>query len=266
MLTLDVAIATWKADGINRVVAMNLPRCNGVRYVVSWQAAQGLDVPAALLNRDDVSVYTTDVKGLSNNRNNAVEHCTADIVLHGDDDLTYTAEQLQAVRNAFEQWPDVEVATFRYEGEHTKCYPAVVADLAVMPKNYSVTMFEIAVRRNSAAGMLRCHPAFGPGSPFTASGEDEILLLTARRRGLNCKFFPITITTHHGPTTGSRRITNDRVLHGMGAVIRLTYGLSSLPRIVLKSFRMSRSGQCGLLKGLVGLLRGWHYAAKLTLD
>jgi hypothetical protein len=270
MLTLDVAIATWKADGITRVVAMNLPQVEGVRYVVSWQGCEGLSVPEELLQRSDVSVCRTTERGLSANRNNALEHCTSDIVLISDDDLIYTAEQLQAVQRAFEEHPEVELATFRYVGDDAsapagKTYPATETDLTVMPKNYWIATFEIAVRRQSLAGKVRFNTEFGPGAPFIASGEDEVFLLTARRRGCCCRFFPITITTHVGLTTGLRKITDVKVLHGMGAQIRLEYGVSAIPRIVLKAWRMSRNGQCRFLKGLCGLLRGWHFAAHIKI-
>jgi hypothetical protein len=56
-----------------------------------------------------------------------------------------------------------------------------------------------------------------------------------------------------------------KVLHGMGALIRLEYGVSAIPRIVLKAWRMNHSGQCRFLKGLWGLLRGWHFAAHIKI-
>ncbi len=265
MLTLDLALATWKPDGILRVAAMDLPVVAGVRYVVSWQASENAPIPDELQRRDDVVVYRTDVVGVSANRNNALDHCDADIVLNSDDDLAYTAKELRAVQRVFENDPDVELATFKYNNAGLKRYPSVVTDLRKMPKNYWVGTIEIAVRRNSPAGQLRFNTLFGPGAPYIASGEDEIFLLTARRRGMVCRFYPIQIATHYGLSTGTRRITNINVLHGMGAVLRLSYGLSSLPRVVLKAYRLARRGQVSLLRALKGLLQGWHYARKITL-
>jgi glycosyltransferase involved in cell wall biosynthesis len=236
-----------------------------VRYVVSWQASGGAPIPAELVARTDVSVHRTDAVGVSANRNNALEHCTADVVLNSDDDLIYTAEGLQAVRCAFADHPEVDFAVFQYDGADAdaKTYPTGECDLAELPKNFWVATFQLAVRRNSAAGTIRFNTAFGPGSEFTASAEDEVYLLTARRRGVNCRFFPITITTHSGLSTGLRRVTDIKVLHGVGAYIRLSYPRTALLRIVLKAWRMWRSGQCNPLFALRGLLRGWHFAASL---
>jgi glycosyltransferase involved in cell wall biosynthesis len=264
--TLDLAMATWKPDGISRVAAMNLPQVDGVRYVVSWQASADAPIPAELAARADVSIHRTDAVGVAANRNNALEHCTADVVLHSDDDLVYSAEGLQAVRRAFAEHKDVDLAVFQYDGDDGKNYPAEECDLAVLPKNFWVATFQLAVRRDSAAGVLRFNTAFGPGAEFTASGEDEVYLLTARRRGISCRFFPITITTHCGITTGQRAITNAKVLHGMGAVIRLSYPRTALLRILLKAWRMWRSGQCAPAFALRGLLRGWHFAAAFAAE
>lgn len=50
MLTLDVNIVTHRRAGIERVAAMELPRVDGVRYVVSWAVARRR-LPAALMQR-----------------------------------------------------------------------------------------------------------------------------------------------------------------------------------------------------------------------
>ncbi len=263
--TLDLALATWQPDGILRVAAMNLPRLDGVRYVVSWQASGDAPIPTELDTRTDVSIHRTDAVGVSANRNNALDHCTADVVLNSDDDLIYTADGLQAVRRAFAEHPEVDFAVFQYDGADAKTYPSKECDLAVMPKNFWVATFQLAVRRNSAAGDIRFNTAFGPGSEFTASGEDEVYLLTARRRGVNCRFFPITITTHPGLSTGMRRVTDIKVLHGIGAFIRLNYPRTSLLRIMLKAWRLWRSGFCKPAFALRGMLSGWHFAARLNV-
>ena len=274
--TLDLAIATWQPEGIRRVAAMLLPRAEGVRYVVSWQASQGAPIPPELTERTDVSIHRTDVEGVAANRNNALRHCTADIALNSDDDLIYTPEAFQAVRHTFAEHPELGLAAFRYEGDNPKQYPARECDLTLIPKGYWASTIELAIRLRSASptgtsgttpasASLRFNTAFGPGAPFTASGEDEIFLLTARRRGIACRFFPITIARHPGQSTGSRPVSDNRVLHGMGAVIRLSYGLCSLPRIVLKAWRMQRSGQCPLARALIGLFAGWRYGGGIDL-
>ncbi len=121
-MTLDVLISTMGYDGIKRVVAMNLPRVDNVKYIVSWQLP-GDDFPGVIpqeLMREDVNVYQLNSRGISLNRNNAIDNSTADICLTADDDLKYTPEQLKSVIATFENNPDVDIATFKYSGNDKK--------------------------------------------------------------------------------------------------------------------------------------------------
>lgn len=256
MLTLDVLIATYMPEGILRVADMDLPVVDGVCYIVSWQQHGDAPVPEVLASRTDMLIDRFGQKGVSLNRNNAIELATADILLMADDDLRYTPDRLRAVVETFEKNPDVDYASFMYEGEH-KTYPSEACDLTGnLPKGFYQTTFEVAVRRDSPAGKLRFHAAFGPGAPIFHSGEDEMFLLTALRLGIRCRFFPIVITTHNGPTTGNRPITDPKVLQGMGAFIFYLYPFTFIPRIPLKAWRLARAGQAPFFKALYELASG----------
>ena len=93
MLTLDVLIATHTPEGILRVADMNLPVVEGVRYIVSWQDHRDAEIPPALDARNDVTVDRFGQRGVSFNRNNAIELSTADVYLVADDDLRYSSSQ-----------------------------------------------------------------------------------------------------------------------------------------------------------------------------
>lgn len=260
MLTLDVLIATHTPEGIVRVADMNLPVVDGVRYIVSWQEHRDVPVPPALAERADIMIDRFGQRGLGFNRNNAIELSTADIYLIADDDLRYTPAQLQSVRRVFEENPDVDYASFMYDGAD-KAYPATGCRLGRrLPKGFYQTTFEVAVRRRGRAASLRFHPAFGPGSISLHAAEDEMFLLTARRMGLNCRFFPIVITSHEGLTTGRRVITDPGVLRAFGAFIYLSYPLTFLPRLPLKAWRLSRARQARFSTALVEMLKGVAYA------
>lgn len=257
MLTLDVLICTFTPGGIRRVADMNLPRVEGVRYIVSWQEHGDAEVPASLEERIDVGVFRLGQKGLSANRNNAIEQSTADIYLIADDDLRYTPAQLEAVRRVFEEDPTLDYASFMYEGEGGKTYPAEECDLTRrLPKGFYQTSFEIAVRRRGLAAQLRFPVAFGLGSPWLHAAEEEMFLLTARRLRLNCRFFPTVITSHCGPTTGNRVITDPCVLRAWGAYMYFAYPLTFPARIVVKARRLGQSGQAAFGTALREMLRG----------
>lgn len=235
---------------------MQLPNLDGVSYVISWQDHRDTTVPDSLASRDDVRVIRFDQSGQSLNRNNAFAHCTSDIILCADDDLTYLPEGLTAIIDIFTAHPDIDLATFISDRPTDSIvYPTVPCRLSIpLPKHYSVACFEIAFRR-STAGYLRCHPQLGLGSRHMHGGEDEVLLLSAIRHGLDCRFFPVTICRHPHHTTGSRPCLSAKNLCAMGCVIALTYPLSCVLRIPLKAYRTSRTHQSSLLKAL------WHLTA-----
>lgn len=267
LCTLDVAIATHTPEGIQRVAAMHLPEISGVTYIVSWQAHDDVPIPDILLSRPDISIHRFDRSGQSNNRNNAFDHCSSDIILCSDDDLIYTTEGLTAVRRAFTEHPDVDFATFRsIHGGSRVTYPTESVRLSLpLPKNYYAACFELAFRRCSA-GRLRCHPSFGLGSKSMHGGEDELLLLTAIRRGLNCRFFPVTICSHPHLSTGTKARLSGKNLRAMGCIIALTYPISFMLRIPLKAYRVHSSRKSSLAKALWYLTAGALRAPWLFRD
>lgn len=256
---LSVLIATCRPDGIERVVAMDLPEVAGVHYWVSWQMHENLPVPESLASRKDVSVLCTDTIGLSNNRNNLLENAEGDIFLIADDDLRYTSDQVRSVIDVFDENPEIDYASFMFTGADAKVYPSHVCHLWPVPKNFSQTSFEVAIRNNSRTTRLRYNPFFGLGAPVLRSGEDELFLISAIRLGLNCRFFPIIITHHEGLTTGNRKITDNGVLKASGAVIAVQYPFTAFMRIPLKAYRLHKSGQSSFLRSLRYMTYGVWY-------
>ena len=251
---LDIAIVTWKPEGILRLEAMNLPRVEGVRYVVSWQlAGDNPQVPEKLSSRPDVEVHLLERPGVSANRNNACRHCTAPVVLMGDDDLTYYPEALREVIRIFKETPDLDVAMFRHDGED-KYYPDASCRLGIpLPKGMTAAAVDLAVRRE-ALQRVRFDEKFGPGAPVWQAAEDEKFLLDLRRAGMDCRYFPVSICCHDHPSTGLRAMTPG-VAAAAGRYIRLEYPLSWIPRIFLKAWRDQRKGG-KFLPTLRNMLRG----------
>ncbi len=288
-MTLDLALITWQPQGMERVAAMHLPRVDGVRYVVSWQNHGDAPIPPAVSSRDDIVVWRTDAVGVSANRNNALNHCTADIVLNADDDMAYSVDGLQAVISTFENAPDLQFACFKIDfGTNYKPYPDQVCDLVPrIPKGMWFGTVEMAVRRNSPAGEMRFDTRFGPGAPYLGTGEDEYYLLQSRHNGYVTRYYPITIGRHPGVPTAALRITDKKIIRGMGAVIAATYATPShpaavassaasrrsvpvallatslLPRIVLRAWRFHRARQHSLLPAFASLLAGALYYLRL---
>lgn len=259
MLTLDLALITYRQEGMTRLANMYLPHIDGVRYIVSWQEHHNLAVPQQL-HRDDIEIHRFDKPGLSNNRNNAIDHCRADIIMLSDDDLTYAPGALQYIIRTFEDNPGLAVATFRIEIAGAPDFPAESCRLGdPLPRNYNALSPTIAFRRE-AVGNLRMHPEFGLNSPCLHGAEDELFLLSAIRRGLDCRFFPYTICSHPHPSTGTKELMTSGNLKASGCYITIAYPLTFMPRLILKAWRLSRDGKCSLPGGLYNLLNGAAHA------
>lgn len=267
-MTLEVLICTCREDGIERVAQMNLPNVEGVKYLVSWQLPQRqfpVELPTAL-RRKDVAVYVTDSIGLSRNRNHALSHSTADVCLIADDDLSYTAERLSAVKSVFERDDALDIATFMYEcAEDEKIYPNEECDLRKMRKGWYLTSFELAFRRNKI-GDLRFNELFGLGAPRLDAGEENVFLYSALKRGLNGRFFPIEITRHKGPTTGISRVAEPRVLMSKGAYIYVAHRPTAVLRIILNAWREKRSGRMSFWHAFRHVWNGMVYAYHMGVN
>lgn len=254
-MTLDVIIATYKPDGIERVAAMLLPPREDVRYVVSWQAHGNAPLPPKIAERDDVMICRADSIGLSANRNNALENVTADIVYILDDDIEICSDAFDSILTTFAENPEVDIATFKSERGVIREFPSTPTDLkTTLPKNYYVVTFEIALRRRTA-GFHRFCTAFGVGAKRFLSGEEELFLHSAIRKGLCCRFFPILICRHPHSTTAERRQTPG-TLRAIGAIIALVTPVTAVLRIPLKVYRLWRENLASPLTALYYIIDG----------
>lgn len=256
---LDIAVLTYKPVGIMRVCKLLLQPQDGVRYIVSWQAHENAPIPPQLI-RDDVVVLRYDGVGQSANWNNAIEHCTADIILRADDDIEYTPEAFARIRKAFAENPDMDLALFGIEMNPRKPYPETMCPAWPVPKGLWVGGPEIAVRRKTA-GELRAHPLLGLNAPYLQAGEDEYFVFSAVRRGLDCRYVPIVIGRHPHVSTGAK--TSKGVLRAQGALITLTHPRTFVLRLPLKAWRLWRSGKSALLPSLWRLFQGALYSRKI---
>lgn len=240
-MLLDVAIATWKRDGIERIAHADWPIVAGVRYVISWQLYDGKPLPQAIAQRSDMVVVMCQEVGISPNRNNALRNCQAPIVLISDDDVKFESSQLLSIVSAFNENPDVDVATFMYDGASKRYPKSSVALQRKLPKGYSVSAIEIACRHR-VLSQISFDNRFGLGAKHLLCGDDEKFLLDARRKGLNCRFFPIAITSHPHLSTGGTTNPSKGVVAAMGCLMRGEYPYSFTLRLPLKAYRIWRKG------------------------
>lgn len=225
-MILEIQICTI-GDGILKVPEMLLQERPDVRYLVSWQNGNPLDVPKAevlsCFRRKDIRLFTLQGCGLSRNRNNALMRTEGDIVLISDDDCKYTNEYLDNIISTYRQEPEADVILFK--ANYPKAYPAGQMSYrkAMRCKGYYPASVEITIARKAIESGLRFNEDFGLGSGKYICGEESVLLKDAERSGMNILFVPRLIVDTPAGTTGEKFLTDINVQKAKGATFRYCY-------------------------------------------
>ena len=259
-LSLDIAIPTFGDSGIENIARLLLPPMPEVKYVVSWQNSEGLECPPLLSSRNDVLVVRSGSTGVSANRNNALLHCSADIVLVGDDDMVYFPEAFSLIRDTFNKNPDTDIAIFKVNYPEPKLYPSDDCHITFpYPAKYFPANVEMAFRRERLKD-LRYWEKLGTGNPVFSACEEDLFLFSALKRGFKVRFFNQFIGTHPDYSTGDKY--SPGILRAQGYILRLTYPGSWFLRVPLKAVRVNRKTGSGLYRPLYYLYLGALRAAK----
>lgn len=192
--------------------------------------AAGRSRPATPAGDSRMQTFEYRETGLSKSRNRALAHATADIVLIADDDVRHPPDAPATVARAFAAYPRADIITFQAQtpaGAPFKKY-ASRARRHTARSIMRVSSWEIALRLESirAAG-LRFDEAFGLGAEFP-TGEENIFLIDALRRGLNLRYEPQVIAVHPAESSGADLSTVDAV-QAKGAAFRRMFGAAFLP-------------------------------------
>ena len=233
-MKLEILIATME-DRLSRVAEMLLDADADIAYLVSCQYMEECPkVPAELACRDDVRVVFLKGRGLSNNRNYALQHAVNDVVLIADDDCRYTLAGLKQVIATYEVHPEVDIALFKVDGM-SKYYPASQCryQMEDFQGSYSVASVEMSLRRSSLRG-VHFDEYFGLGSDRLASGEEQVFLYDALQKGLRIEFFPVLIGQTPGGTTGELFLQDEKVQYSKGATFCYLFGPRKARMMCLK--------------------------------
>lgn len=220
-LQLEVLICTHGSEGIKQIATLDHPRVKGVKYLICWQTDEPQPcIPEQIKARTDMMVSVWDDRGISRNRNHCLDLAMAPLVVISDDDMAYTAAELQGLIKSFEQHPDADMLIFRHtETIVERKYPDEEFNLKRLPKNLNICSVDMAFRLDSLrrAG-LRFNEHFGSPN-YLSSGEDVLLFYDALRNGLQGYYVPIIVGTHHGISTGVRCRREAEFIATKGAVI-----------------------------------------------
>lgn len=249
MAELQVLIAVYGNDGIERVVAASHPRYPGVEYIINWQNHGFSPVPEEIAERADFKVVYDDSIGLCNARNNLLRHSSAEWVLISDDDVSYRQEHLSRLLGVLEECRDYAFLTFQYETSiSTKIYPTLPFDFPKAPKGYFPSSIEIVLHRRTLEILLHTlnyrlfNPNFGLNGNLFCCGEEDVLLACLTKKGFKGRYLPTSIGIHQNDTTSERIFNNREFVESKGAVMLYLKPLSWPLRMTTHAMRASKGG------------------------
>jgi len=193
-----------------------------------------------------VRVFDYAETGLSRSRNRALSHAGADIAVIADDDVRHPPAAPARVAAAFAANPQADIITFQAQtpgGAPFKKYPTRARRHTVRSV-MRVSSWEIALRPAAirAAG-LRFDERFGLGAEFP-TGEENIFLVDALRRGLHVRYQPQVIAVHPAASSGAD-LSTAAAVRAKGAAFRRMFGAAFLPlalAFAVKKYRASAFG------------------------
>ena len=261
VLKLQVLICTY-GTRLKELRLSNLPQVEGVGYIVAWQNPDGLPQPEGL-ERKDIELYVFDDRGLSRNRNHALEAATAPLAVISDDYVRLSAEGLRSLIARFESEPSADIIVFRSDTSGVRVYPPDGTELMRPWPHHHPMSIEIAFRADSLLGAgIRFNTLAGIGAPVLVAGEEELLLRDARRKGLKIACADICVATHQADTTAERLAADPAFILTKGAIIAATRGpLTALTRYPVEARRAAMPYG----RALQALMKGFFYALKHKL-
>lgn len=227
MMTLDILICTID-EGIERVPEVLMPPRDGVRYVVSmqWTSPEKKElVPTVLKEREDVTLTLLEGRGLSRNRNHALECATGDIRLIADDDNRYTDELIDNLLEAYQEHAEADIICLTaesYDGQPMKTNPK-----EAMPyeEAFRLGYYPISIELSMREGVdVKFDERFGLGAERFCAGEEDVWMKDALDRGYKAMFVPKVVVRSYDDTTGAHLVGNAALQQTKGAVFRHLFG------------------------------------------
>lgn len=140
----------------------------------------------ALLNENNISIYSFPERGIGLSRNNALMRSTSEICMIADDDMEYYDSYTKKVENAYKKYPDADMILFNvrvFKNGNVK--EAISEDHKINKFNslrYGAVTFSFK-REKILAENIFFSLLFGGGAKY-GSGEDSIFLWSCLEKGL----------------------------------------------------------------------------------
>ncbi|MDE5573695.1 MAG: hypothetical protein K2I94_08110 [Muribaculaceae bacterium] len=231
MNRLEIQIATHGKDGLASILSRQYPLADGVMYRVGWQGGESRNLA------DNIIVNGNKVRSLTENRNCLIELSDAEIILFGDNDISYTYAQISNLIASFDNNPAVDFICFRLDRDDKK-YPDEIFDITIPKRGYFPSSCEIAVRKSFLdKHNVRFDTRFGLSARFICF-EEYLFVNDLLNNGARGIYLPVIIGHHESETsTGTNLDLKREVEIARGAALGIVSPCSAPLRLVVQAYR-----------------------------
>lgn len=214
-MNIEVLVATMNQKDFSLIKKMNL---HGDAVIINQC---GKDEYTEIdENNHKIKFISCDEKGLSKSRNKAINNATGDICIIADDDVIYSDDYIEKIRQAYLKYPDADIIAFDVPSSNLE-RPTTVIDkegkLGYL-KSMKLASFQLTFKRQSfIENNINFNELFGAGSKYKM-GEENILLFECLRKNLNLVYCKdkIGIVNHEESTWFSG--FDNKFFSDMGAI------------------------------------------------
>ncbi len=230
-MRLEILVTTMHQQDAGKYQSMNLQ----TDAVIANQADRN-ETLEEWIDGKHVKLVTTNTRGTSKNRNIALEHAEADLLMFSDDDLTFYDGYEQIVLSEFEKHPEADAIRFNVRqiaGRETTIRPITEFHAATRRNVTQYGMMGIAIKKDMFEKHgLRFDENFGPGTE-NSCGEDTIFLQEMLKKKVKLYLSPETIADiDQTESTWFEGYENEKYFITSGKVIARAYPILSYGLVI----------------------------------
>lgn len=143
------------------------------------------------------TIINSERLGLSASRNEAISYAQSDDICQiADDDMIFVDNYKEIVENAYQEFPDADVIVFYVDLEnHAIARSSIPKGRMQYLHAMRTSSVQISFKKSSLERVgLKFDERFGIGATY-GSGEENILLFDALRKGLKLYSYPVKIAS-----------------------------------------------------------------------
>ncbi|MBU5436819.1 glycosyltransferase family 2 protein [Tissierella sp. MSJ-40] len=195
-----------------------------------------------------VKMISTNNRGLSRSRNEALLNATGDVCLLCDDDVTYKDNYVQIIKEAFKKLPDADIIVFNTEKMNCSDLKKRkhIEKIRIAPKHKNYGSVRVAFKlRSFKKNNIWFNVNFGAGSIYS-SGEESLMFREANKKGLKIYEYPAFIANVDYSNSTWFEGHNAKFFFNIGAWLSVAYPKSK--HLFKYYYPISFNNHCSLTK------------------